>query len=249
MQGKVCVITGATSGIGLIAAERLAAQGARLVLIGRDRARGEAALARIRARVPGAQLAIRYADLSRLAEMDRLAAEIAAAEPRIDVLINNAGAMFSRRSVTEDGLERTFALNHMAYFVLTEPAARPPPGGGARAHRQRRLRRASRRHARFRRSPERAQLSRLHRLWPLQARQYSLHPRAGAPAGGQRRHRQLPPSRFRRHALWRQQWRPHQPRHRRGEESLCHQPGEGGRDHRLSRELARGRLGQRRLFR
>ncbi len=119
MQGKVCVITGATSGIGLIAAERLAAQGARLVLIGRDRARGEAALARIRARVPGAQLAIRYADLSRLAEMDRLAAEIAAAEPRIDVLINNAGAMFSRRSVTEDGLERTFALNHMAYFVLS----------------------------------------------------------------------------------------------------------------------------------
>jgi NAD(P)-dependent dehydrogenase (short-subunit alcohol dehydrogenase family) len=119
MQGKVCVITGATSGIGLIAAERLAQQGARLVLIGRDPARGEAALARIRARAPGAQLAIRYADLSRLAEMERVAAEIAAAEPRIDVLINNAGAMFSRRSVTEDGLERTFALNHMAYFVLS----------------------------------------------------------------------------------------------------------------------------------
>jgi NAD(P)-dependent dehydrogenase (short-subunit alcohol dehydrogenase family) len=119
MQGKVCVITGATSGIGLVAAERLAAQGARLVLVGRDPARGEAALAHIRARVPGAQLAIRYADLSRLAEMERLAAEIVAAEPRIDVVINNAGAMFSQRSVTEDGLERTFALNHMAYFVLS----------------------------------------------------------------------------------------------------------------------------------
>ncbi len=119
MQGKVCVITGATSGIGLIAAERLAAHGARLVLIGRDPARGETALARIRQRVPGAQLAIRYADLSLLAEMERLAAEIAAAEPCIDVLVNNAGAMFSRRSVTADGLERTFALNHMAYFLMS----------------------------------------------------------------------------------------------------------------------------------
>jgi NAD(P)-dependent dehydrogenase (short-subunit alcohol dehydrogenase family) len=119
MKGKVCVITGATSGIGLVAAERLAAMGARLVLVGRDRARGEQALAQIRRRVPAAELRIHYADLSRLAEMSHLAAEIAALEPRIDVLINNAGAMFSERSVTEDGLERTFALNHMAYFVLS----------------------------------------------------------------------------------------------------------------------------------
>jgi len=119
MQGKVCVITGATSGIGLIAAERLAAEGARVVLVGRDKARGEAALARIGARVPGARLAIHYADLSLLAEMERAAAAIAAAEPRVDVLINNAGAMFTRRGVTADGLERTFALNHMAYFVLS----------------------------------------------------------------------------------------------------------------------------------
>lgn len=119
MQGKVCVITGATSGIGLIAAERLAAQGARLVLVGRNKARGEAALARIRERAPGARLAIHYADLSLLGEMERLSAAIAASEPRIDVLINNAGAMFMRRSLTADGLERTFALNHMAYFVLS----------------------------------------------------------------------------------------------------------------------------------
>jgi len=119
MRGKVCVITGATSGIGLVAAERLAAMGARLVLVGRDQARGEAAIARIKRRTPGAEIRIHYADLSRLVEMNRLASEIAAIEPRIDILVNNAGAMFAARSVTEDGLERTFAVNHMAYFVVT----------------------------------------------------------------------------------------------------------------------------------
>jgi NAD(P)-dependent dehydrogenase (short-subunit alcohol dehydrogenase family) len=118
MRGKVCVITGATSGIGLVAAERLAAMGARLVLVGRDKARGEATITRITRRSPGAEIRIHYADLSRLVEMNRLTSEIAAIEPRIDVLINNAGAMFAARSVTEDGLERTFAVNHMAYFVL-----------------------------------------------------------------------------------------------------------------------------------
>ena len=119
MQGKVVVITGATSGIGQVAAERLAGMGAHMVLVARDKARGEAALVRLRERAPGAAHSIHYADLSRLAEMKRVAAEIAAAEPRIDVLINNAGALFGSRHVTEDGLELTFALNHMAYFVLT----------------------------------------------------------------------------------------------------------------------------------
>src|SRR5256712_3446590 len=119
MQGKVVVIPGATPGIGQVAAERLAGMGARIVLVARDKGRGEAALARLRERAPGAAHSIHYADLSRLAEMKRVAAEIAAAEPRIDALINNAGALFSSRHVTEDGLELTFALNHMAYFVLT----------------------------------------------------------------------------------------------------------------------------------
>ena len=119
MHGKVIVITGATSGIGQVAAERLAAMGARLVLVARDEVRGEAALARLAERAPGLAHTIHYADLSRLAEMKRVAAEIAAAEPRIDVLTNNAGALFNSRHLTEDGLERTFALNHMAYFVLT----------------------------------------------------------------------------------------------------------------------------------
>lgn len=119
MKGKVVVITGATSGIGQVAAERLAAMGARLVVVARDRSRAEAALLRLRERGPDAAHQVHYADLSRLAEMKRVASAIAAAEPRIDVLINNAGAMFATRQVTPDGFERTFALNHLAYYVVT----------------------------------------------------------------------------------------------------------------------------------
>ena len=119
MKNKVIVITGATSGIGQVAAENLAVMGARIVQVARDRARGHEALKRLRERAPDVAHSIYYADLSRLSEMKRVASEIAGAEPRIDVLINNAGAMFGSRQVTEDGLEFTFALNHMSYFVLT----------------------------------------------------------------------------------------------------------------------------------
>ncbi len=121
MQGKVVVITGATSGIGQVAAEKLAAQGARIVQVARDRARGEEALRRLRERGPlgpGIAHTVHYADLLRLSEMRRVGAEIAAAEPRIDLLINNAGAMFGTYEEVE-GLERTLALNHLSYFVLT----------------------------------------------------------------------------------------------------------------------------------
>ena len=120
MYGKTCVITGATSGIGLAAAEVLAARGASIALVGRDRSRGEAALARVRAAAPGVRATVHYADLARLAEVRRLGAELLATHPRIDALVNNAGALFQQREVTEDGLERTFALNHVAYFLLTQ---------------------------------------------------------------------------------------------------------------------------------
>ena len=120
MRGKVVVITGATSGIGQVAAQKLAGMGARMVLVARDQARGEAALARLRQLAPAASHTIHYGDLSRLSEMKRVGSEIAAAEPRIDVLINNAGALFGYRQVTEDGLELTFATNHISYFVLTQ---------------------------------------------------------------------------------------------------------------------------------
>src|SRR3984893_120660 len=120
MKGKTVVITGGTSGIGEIAAERLAQMGARIVLIARDKSRGEATLARLHERAPDLGHAVYYADLARIPEMKRVGAEIAHKEPRIDVLINNAGAMFASRRLTEDGLELTFALNHMAYFVVTQ---------------------------------------------------------------------------------------------------------------------------------
>src|SRR5688572_28667230 len=112
-------MTGATSGIGQVAAENLAAMGVRIVFVARDKARAEATLNRLRQRNPGSEHRAHYADLLRVSEVKRVAIEIAEAEPRIDVLMNNAGAMFSNLHLTEDGLERTFALNHMSYFVMT----------------------------------------------------------------------------------------------------------------------------------
>ena len=119
MKGKTCIITGATDGIGLETAARLGALGARLVLVGRNRAKGRAVLTALRRRVPGVEAEMHYADLSQRDEIRRLAPELLAAAPRIDVLINNAGAFFAKRLVIEDRLERTFALNHLGYFRLT----------------------------------------------------------------------------------------------------------------------------------
>lgn len=129
MQGKTVVVTGGTSGIGEVAAIDLAKKGARIVLVARDKARGEATLAKVKA--AGAPGAVVYGDLSTIAEMKRVAGEIAASESRIDVLINNAGAMFTSRQTTADGLEKTFAVNHMAYFVVTNallPKLKATPG-------------------------------------------------------------------------------------------------------------------------
>jgi NAD(P)-dependent dehydrogenase (short-subunit alcohol dehydrogenase family) len=119
VQGKTVVITGATSGIGEVAACELAKQGARIVFIARDRGRAEQTLKRLELVAPGRNHVIHYANLSRLAEMKRVAEQVAGSEARVDVLINNAGAIFGTRQVTGDALELTFATNHMAYFVLT----------------------------------------------------------------------------------------------------------------------------------
>jgi NAD(P)-dependent dehydrogenase (short-subunit alcohol dehydrogenase family) len=119
MQSKTIVITGGTSGIGEVAAVRLAEQGARIVLVARDAGRAEETLAKLRKANSSADHTAHMADLSRVSEMRRVAKEISDEEPEIDVLINNAGALFNTRQVVEGGLEMTFATNHMAYFVVT----------------------------------------------------------------------------------------------------------------------------------
>jgi retinol dehydrogenase 12 len=117
MKGTVCVVTGATSGIGKAAAAALAKMGATVVLVGRDRGRTEAAAAQIAA-VSASPPRAEIADLSSLEQVRGLAGRLAGLE-RIDVLINNAGLVLGERRITPDGLEHVFALNHLAPFLLT----------------------------------------------------------------------------------------------------------------------------------
>ena len=119
MLGKTVVITGASSGIGEVTALRLAERGARIVFVARDPARARVTLARLQAAAPGRKHMVHFADLATIAGMRRVGAEIAAAESRVDVLMNNAGALFMHRTCTADGLAATFATNHLAYYVLT----------------------------------------------------------------------------------------------------------------------------------
>src|SRR2546430_5733139 len=119
MSGKTCLVTGATSGIGKETAAGLAALGATVIIVARDAARGEAAAAEIRGRVPDARVVTFTADLSSLTQVRRLAAEVMSRHERLDVLINNAGVICAERQLTADGLETTFATNHLGPFLLT----------------------------------------------------------------------------------------------------------------------------------
>ena len=120
MRGKTVLITGGTSGIGKATAVGLASMGARVGITGRDRGRADAAAASI-ARGSGAPAVdVFVADLSSQAEVRRLAGEVLSAYPRLDVLINNVGGFWDTRHITADGLEHTFALNHLAPFLLTD---------------------------------------------------------------------------------------------------------------------------------
>jgi NAD(P)-dependent dehydrogenase (short-subunit alcohol dehydrogenase family) len=119
MDEKVCLITGATSGIGKATAMGLANMGASVVMVGRDRGRGQAALAEIKEGSANASVDLMLADLSSQQEIHRLADDFKEAYPRLDVLINNAGVIRSKRVTTADGIEMTFAVNHLASFLLT----------------------------------------------------------------------------------------------------------------------------------
>jgi retinol dehydrogenase-14 len=116
---KVCLITGATSGIGKATAMGLANMGASVVMVGRDRDRGEAVMAEIKEGSANDSVDLMLADLSSQEQVRRLAEKFKEAYPRLDVLINNAGLFRSERITTADGLEMTFAVNHLAYFLLT----------------------------------------------------------------------------------------------------------------------------------
>jgi retinol dehydrogenase 12 len=119
MHGKVCVVTGATSGIGLVTAQVLARQGATLIVVARNPERGAATVSRIQQETGNSAVELMVVDLSTQAQVRQLASEIQHRFTRLDILINNAGALFAKRQLSEDGIEMTFALNHLAYFLLT----------------------------------------------------------------------------------------------------------------------------------
>jgi retinol dehydrogenase-14 len=118
MAGKVVLVTGGTGGIGRATALGLAAMGADVAIVGRDQERMEDAAREIR-EFGGGRVDAFVVDMSSQSEVRRLAGEVLAALPRIDVLVNNVGGYWDTRHVTADGLERTFALNHLAPFLLT----------------------------------------------------------------------------------------------------------------------------------
>ncbi|MCP3165096.1 SDR family oxidoreductase [Myxococcus qinghaiensis] len=119
MDGKVCLITGATGGIGLETAKALGRLGATVVLVGRAPARTQAAVDAVNQSVAGARVDTILADLSSLQAVRALADTFRSRYSRLDVLLNNAGLIIDRREVTVDGLEATFATNHLAPFLLT----------------------------------------------------------------------------------------------------------------------------------
>ncbi len=120
MQGKVCLVTGSSSGIGKVTARELARMGATVVMVCRNRAKGEAVQAEIQEASGNAQVNLIIADLSSLAEVRRAASEFKQKYTQLHVLVNNAGGINAEHKVTPDGLEVTFATNYLASFLLTQ---------------------------------------------------------------------------------------------------------------------------------
>jgi NAD(P)-dependent dehydrogenase (short-subunit alcohol dehydrogenase family) len=119
LAGRTCLVTGANRGIGLATAHGLAALGARVVLVARDQAAGEAAVAEVRRATGNEAVDLLVADLSSQASIRALAEQVLTRYRRLHVLVNNAGVITRRRTLTVDGIETQFAVNHLAYFLVT----------------------------------------------------------------------------------------------------------------------------------
>lgn len=119
VAGKTCLITGANSGIGKVTARAIAEMGARVTIVCRNRERGEPALEEIRRESGNHSVELMICDFSSQSQIRRLAEEFKSKHDRLDILVNNAGLMMNKRALTEDGLETTFAVNHLGYFLLT----------------------------------------------------------------------------------------------------------------------------------
>jgi NAD(P)-dependent dehydrogenase (short-subunit alcohol dehydrogenase family) len=119
MNGKVCLVTGATDGIGKVSARVLAELGAKVIIVGRNPEKSAIVLAELRSISGNENIDLLMADLAVMQEVRDLAEQVISRYDRIDVLLNNAGGYFTKHEITSDGLEMTFALNHMSYFLLT----------------------------------------------------------------------------------------------------------------------------------
>ena len=150
MQNKICVVSGANSGVGFEAAKGLAVLGAHVVLVCRNDERGQATQARILEEVASADLRVAQADFASLIQVRQLGMVLSGDYSKIDLLVNNAGAAFARRRITEDGFESTLEVNHLSHFLLTQLVMSSLLAAGGRVinvssegHRSAKLRRAA----------------------------------------------------------------------------------------------------------
>ena len=119
MNGKICLVTGATDGIGKVSARVLAEMGAKVIIVGRNPEKSAAVLTELKSISRNENIDLLMADLAVMKEVRDLAEQVISRYDRLDVLLNNAGGYFAKHEITSDGLEMTFALNHMSYFLLT----------------------------------------------------------------------------------------------------------------------------------
>src|SRR5262245_26259155 len=120
MNEKICLVTGANSGIGKVTAKVLAAGGATVIIVSRNQGKGEAARDEIVKETGNKNVDLMITDFSHLSQVRRLAANVKTKYPRLHILVNNAGTYTDKRTLTADGYETTFAVNHLGYFLLTQ---------------------------------------------------------------------------------------------------------------------------------